>query len=143
MLSFHVAVFVRFANDSADIADYVGPLWPKSITFALVMIFSMIALGLYDRASWSWEGRSAMILRVLATFLFAIFPLSFIFFVAPDLSVWRGPALLSFLISLVGIIGLADIRSELGRHHHCAPDLLQDRGPQGIQTARAGSRRRQ
>jgi len=103
-LSFEAAVFIRFSSDSAAIAEHIGPLLPKSITFALVMIFSMIALGLYDRASWSWEGRSAMILRVLTTFLFAIFPLSFIFYVAPDLSVWRGPALLSFAISLVGII---------------------------------------
>jgi sugar transferase (PEP-CTERM system associated) len=68
------------------------------------MTFSMVALGLYDRASWSWEGRTAMVLRVLAAFLFAVFPLSFIFYVAPELSVWRGPALLSFVISLIGVI---------------------------------------
>ncbi len=106
LLSFRAAVFIRFSSDSVAIGEFIGPLWPKSITFALVMIFSMIALGLYDRASWSWEGRSAMVLRVLASFLFAVFPLSFIFYVAPELSVWRGPALLSFVISLVGIISV-------------------------------------
>ena len=84
----------------------IGPLWPKSIAFALVMILTMIGLGLYDRASWSWEGRSAMVLRVLASFLLAVFPLSFIFYVAPELSIWRGPAFLSFVFSLVGIIAV-------------------------------------
>ena len=106
LLSFHAAVFIRFSSDSAAIAEFIGPLWPKSITFALVMIFSMIGLGLYDRTSWSWEGRSAMVLRVLASFVFAVFPLSFIFYVAPELSVWRGPALLSLVFSLVGIISV-------------------------------------
>jgi len=106
LLSFHAAVFIRFSSDSAAIAEFIGPLWPKSITFALVMIFSMIALGLYDRTSWSWEGRSAMTLRVLAAFVFAVFPLSFVVYVAPELSVWRGPALLSFVLSLVGIISV-------------------------------------
>jgi len=106
LLSFHAAVYIRFASDQVAIDEFIGPLWPKSMVFALVMIFSMIGMGLYDRTSWTWEGRSAMLLRVLACFLFAIFPLSFIFYIAPQLSVWRGPALLSFAISLVGIISV-------------------------------------
>ncbi|MGD8630431.1 MAG: TIGR03013 family PEP-CTERM/XrtA system glycosyltransferase [Gammaproteobacteria bacterium] len=104
LLSFHVAVFIRFASDTAAIDAFVGTLWPKSITFALVMVVSMIGMGLYDRGSWAGEGSSGMLLRVLTSILFAIFPLSFIFYVAPDLSVWRGPAFLSFAISLVGIV---------------------------------------
>jgi sugar transferase (PEP-CTERM system associated) len=104
LLSFHAAVFIRFSTDSAAIDNFIGPMWPKSITFALVMMLSMIGMGLYDRLSWTWEGRSAMFLRLLACFLLAIFPLSFIFYVAPELSVWRGPALLSFVISLIGIV---------------------------------------
>ena len=103
MLSFHAAVLIRFFSDSTAIVTYIGPVWPKSITFALVMITSMVGLGLYDRAAWTWEGRTAMFLRVLVCFVFAVFPLSFIFYIAPELSVWRGPALLSFLISLLGI----------------------------------------
>ena len=106
LFSFHAAVFIRFSSDSVAIAEHIGSLWPKSVTFALVMMFSMIGFGLYDRVSWTWEGRSGMLLRVLACFLFAVFPLSFIFYVAPELSVWRGPALLSFMISLIGIISV-------------------------------------
>ena len=106
LLSFHAAVFIRFSSDSAVIAEHIGPLWPKSIAFALVMMLCMIGLGLYVRSSWTWEGRSAMFIRVLACFLFAIFPLSFVFYVAPDLSIWRGPALLSLVISMVGIVGV-------------------------------------
>ena len=103
VLSFHAAVFIRFFSDSTAIDTFIGPVWPKSTTFAVVMLTSMVGLGLYDRAAWTWEGRTAMFLRVIACFVFAIFPLSFIFYVAPALSVWRGPALLSFLIALLGI----------------------------------------
>jgi sugar transferase (PEP-CTERM system associated) len=106
LFSFHTAVLIRFSSDSMAIAEHIGSPWPKSITFAVVMMLSMIGLGLYDRTSWTWEGRTAMFLRVLTCFLFAIFPLSFIFYVAPELSVWRGPALLSFAISLVGIVSV-------------------------------------
>ncbi len=105
MLSFHAAVFIRFlGEDAAAVTAYIGPLWSKSIVFSLVMMTCMVGLGLYDRASWTWEGRTAMFLRVLISFSLAVFPLSFIFYVAPELSVWRGPALLSFLFSLLGVI---------------------------------------
>ena len=104
ILSFDVAVLIRFSSDRAAMAEHVGPLWPKSVTFALVMLFSMIGLGLYDRLSWTWEGRTEMVLRVLASFLFAVFPLSFIFYAVPEISVWRGPALLAFGISLLAIV---------------------------------------
>ena len=106
MLSFNLAVLLRFASDTAAVTEHVGALWPKSVTFALVMILSMIGLGLYDRLSWSWEGRSEMVLRVLASFLFAVFPLSFIFYAVPEISVWRGPALLAFGISLLAIVSV-------------------------------------
>jgi len=114
--SFQAAVHIRFSSDYAAINDFVGSLWPKSITFALVMTACMIGLGLYERVSWTWEGRTAMLLRVLASFLLAVFPLSFIFYVAPDLSVWRGPALLSFTLSLVGIISVRLIFFRIVNH---------------------------
>ncbi len=106
ILSFRAAVFIRFSSDSAAVAEHVGPLWPKSITFALVMLLSMIGLGLYDRLSCTWEGRSAMVLRILTSFLFAVFPLSFIFYLVPEVSVWRGPALLAFGISLIAVTSM-------------------------------------
>jgi len=106
LFSFHAAAIIRFSSDRGAIENFIGPLWPKSITFALVMTICMVGLGLYERVSWTWKGRTAMLLRVLACFLFAIFPLSFIFYVAPELSVWRGPALLSLILSLVGVISV-------------------------------------
>ena len=104
ILAFDAAVFLRYSIDITAVAEHVGPVWPKSITFALVMLLSMIGMGLYDRLIWTWEGRSAMVLRIFACFLLAIFPLTFIFYVLPALAVWRGPMLLAMLISLAIII---------------------------------------
>ena len=106
ILSFDAAVLLRYSSDVTAVAQFVGPVWPKSITFALVMLLSMIGMGLYDRLSLTWEGRSAMVLRIFACFLLAIFPLAFIFYVLPILAVWRGPMLLALLISLATIIAL-------------------------------------
>jgi sugar transferase (PEP-CTERM system associated) len=106
ILSFNLAVLVRFSSDTEAVAEHVGTLWPKSSTFAVVMLLSMIGLGLYDRLSWTWEGRSEMVLRVFTSFLFAVFPLTFIFYVIPELSVWRGPALLAFGISLIAVVSV-------------------------------------
>jgi len=116
LLSFYAAAFIRFSSDTAAIDNFIGPLWPKSVTFALVMTTCMVGLGLYERVSWTWKGRTAMLLRVLACFLFAIFPLSFIFYVAPELSVWRGPALLSLMLSLAGVIGVRMIFFRVVNH---------------------------
>ena len=104
VLSFHAAVLLRFSSDPEAVAQFVGPVWPKSVTFALVMLLSMIGLGLYDRMSGAWEGRSAMVLRILFCFLLAIFPLTFIFYVFPSLSLWRGPMLLALIIALLAIV---------------------------------------
>jgi sugar transferase (PEP-CTERM system associated) len=52
------------------------------------------------------DGYSNMLLRVVACFLFSIFPLSVLFYLAPETSLWRGATLLVLAISLLGIIGI-------------------------------------
>ena len=103
-LGFHAGVYLRFQGDSAAVADSFGLLWPKALIYTAVMALCMVAVGLYDRTAWSLEGRSAMLLRVLAGFLLAIFPLSVLFYIAPDTHLWRGATLLVLAVSLVGIV---------------------------------------
>ena len=103
-LGFHVGVYLRFLGDSAAVTDSFGSLWPKGLVYALIMMLCMIAVGLYDRTAWSLEGRSAMLLRVLASFVLAIFPLSLLFYLAPAILLWRGATLLVLGVSLLGIV---------------------------------------
>jgi sugar transferase (PEP-CTERM system associated) len=93
-LAFYAGVYLRFLGDSAAVASNFGALWPKGLIYTAIMITCMVAVGLYDRTSWSLEGRSAMLLRVLASFLLAIFPLSVMFYIAPVTLLWSGATLL-------------------------------------------------
>ncbi len=103
-LGFYAGVYTRFAGDAAIVANNFGTLWPKALVFMLVMLLVMISLGLYDRTAWSLEGRSAMLLRVFASFLVAIFPLSFLFYLVPTVHLWRGATLMVLILSLIGVI---------------------------------------
>ncbi|MCK5499228.1 MAG: sugar transferase, partial [Gammaproteobacteria bacterium] len=75
-LSFYAGVYLRFSGDAQTVAEHFGALELKALTYSVVMIVSMVAFGLYDRASWFMDGYSNMLLRVVACFLFSIFPLS-------------------------------------------------------------------
>ena len=105
-LSFFAGVYLRFSGDAQPVAEHFGPLEMKALTYTAVMIISMVAFGLYDRASWFMDGYSNMLLRVVACFLFSIFPLSVLFYLAPETSLWRGATLLVLALSLLGIIGI-------------------------------------
>ena len=105
-LSFYAGVYLRFSGDAQPVAEHFGSLEMKALTYSGVMIVSMVAFGLYDRASWFMDGYSNMLLRVVACFLFSIFPLSVLFYLAPETALWRGATLLVLAISLLGIIGV-------------------------------------
>ena len=103
-LSFYAGMYLRFFGDIDAITVNFGTLWPKALVYTSIMMFCMIAIGLYDRTAWSLEGRSAMLLRVLASFVLAVFPLSFLFYIAPVTLLWRGATLLVLVVSLLGIV---------------------------------------
>jgi sugar transferase (PEP-CTERM system associated) len=105
-LSFYAGVYLRFSGDTQPVAEHFGPLEVKALTYSGVMMISMVAFGLYDRASWFMDGYSNMLLRVIACFLFSIFPLSVLFYLAPETALWRGATLLVLSISLLGIVAI-------------------------------------
>ena len=103
-LGFYSGIYLRFLGDSAAVTSSFGTLWPKALVYTSIMMLCMIAVGLYDRTAWSLEGRSAMLLRVLSSFILAVFPLSFLFYIAPAILLWRGATLLVLGVSLLGIV---------------------------------------
>jgi len=104
-LSFYTGVYLRFSGDVQPIAEHFESLEMKALAYSGVMIVSMLSFGLYDRASWFMDGYSNMLLRIVACFLFSIFPLSVLFYLAPETFLWRGATLLVLAISLLGIVG--------------------------------------
>jgi sugar transferase (PEP-CTERM system associated) len=106
LMSFYAGVYLRFSGDAQTVAEHFGSLEMKALTYTVVMMVCMVAFGLYDRASWFMDGYSNMLLRVVACFLFSIFPLSVLFYLAPETSLWRGATLLVLALSLLGVIGV-------------------------------------
>ncbi|MEJ2643960.1 MAG: TIGR03013 family PEP-CTERM/XrtA system glycosyltransferase [Gammaproteobacteria bacterium] len=106
MLIFAVAVMagieLRFQGDLESIAHTVGPVFPKAITYAVLMTLSMTALGLYQRGSM--EGRKGMALRVAAAFVLGFVPLSIAYYVAPTLFLGRGVLALTSVTAFMGIL---------------------------------------
>lgn len=93
---------------------------PNSIIFMFVMMISMIAIGLYERNFWS--GKNDMLLRVVISFLFGLFAMTFIYYLSPDIYYNRRELSLGVGIAFVNVLlfraifFMASDRDTLKRH---------------------------
>ena len=102
VFSIYAGVSVRFMDASHDIPVLVGPLFPRAIAFAAVMISSMTVFGLYDY--WEWEGGvKGMLLRLGASFMVGFVAMSLIFYLMPSLFLGRGAFTFAFVSAMAGI----------------------------------------
>ncbi len=60
---------------------------PQSFTFAAVFSLTMFALGMYDKEHC--RGLSTVFIRLIFSFFFGFLMLSFVYYIYPDLSIWR------------------------------------------------------
>jgi sugar transferase (PEP-CTERM system associated) len=75
----------------------IGPLWPRALIFALIVLTSLLAFGLYS-------GRQraqlpSVFLRLTAALVIASAAMAALFYVLPGLRLWRGVAALAVLIA--------------------------------------------
>ena len=103
-IAFFVGVELRFMDATPAVREHVLPLFPKAVTFALVVTMTMIALGLYQRNLR--EGMEAMALRLIASFLVSVVPLTFLYYLVPGLYLGRGALLLAMVVALPLTLGL-------------------------------------
>jgi len=102
VFSIYAGVSVRFVEATQSIPDLVGPLLPRAIVFALVMVSTMTVFGLYDY--WEWEGGvRGMLLRLGASFMVGFMAMSVIFYLLPNLFLGRGAFTFSFISAMAGI----------------------------------------
>ncbi len=93
----HLGAAIRF--DSRDLLQ-IGPLWPRSLMFALVMLVCMTALGLYTRETP--QGNWAYYAKFTASFVLGWVGMTLVFYVYPDWFLGRGVFGIAFLIGLAG-----------------------------------------
>lgn len=104
VLALQAAILFRFAGFSAPLRAFeatMGPLWPKALVFAAVIVFSMAALGLYQlrhRARFA-----GVVARLLIALCAAQLVLALIFYLVPALYVGRGVVVLGTGFAFIGL----------------------------------------
>jgi sugar transferase (PEP-CTERM system associated) len=82
----YLGIALRF--DVGDPQALKNPAWPQGLVFAVVMLTSMTALGLYTRdvprGNWSYYA------KFIASFLLGWVTMTLVFYVYPDLFLGRG-----------------------------------------------------
>jgi sugar transferase (PEP-CTERM system associated) len=95
IFALYVAVFLRWAN-LENIAVSLTACLPQAFTFAVVFSLSMFAVGMYNKENFRHLGTAFS--RLVLSFFFGFIALSLIFYIYPDLEIWRS----AFAIALVG-----------------------------------------
>jgi sugar transferase (PEP-CTERM system associated) len=104
-LSFFLGSELYFFLDNARSQDHIAyaAVLQRSVIFALTTTASMAAMGLYK--PHLREGANGILLRLMSAFLLTILAMSLIFYLLPDLYLWRGvfahSVLMAFVIGLL------------------------------------------
>jgi sugar transferase (PEP-CTERM system associated) len=94
MCSVFIGAYLRF-GDAAIAEGHTGDLWPRALTFSVVMLLSMAAMGLYQ--THMREGSSGELIRIAGAFIAMSLVMSAIFYLFPGLLLWRGALALTAL----------------------------------------------
>ncbi|MBV1914978.1 MAG: TIGR03013 family PEP-CTERM/XrtA system glycosyltransferase [Pseudomonadales bacterium] len=100
--SVYFGSYIRFGETVMIEEEDLLPLTIRAASFAVVLIVSMTALGVYQ--SQLREGQLGMLLRTAASFLFASILLTLIFYIFPALFVGRGIFAFSMICAFVMIV---------------------------------------
>lgn len=122
VLSVYLGGYMRFVGTPEAVAEYIGPLFPRAATFALVMLASMAAMGLYQQRMR--EGVSGILIRTIGAFLLMSLILSVIFYIFPGLFFGRGALGLSILISFLFVILIRSIFNRVVDHTRLKRNVL-------------------
>lgn len=97
----YMALFFRWA-DIDDLHNSLTSYLPQAITFATAFIVTMFALGLYNKDHVRDIG--TVLTRLLFSFFFGFISLALLFYIYPELAIWRSALAIAIGISLVGIM---------------------------------------
>ncbi|HFD91985.1 MAG TPA: TIGR03013 family PEP-CTERM/XrtA system glycosyltransferase [Gammaproteobacteria bacterium] len=103
MAAVYGGISIRFGGDLAEAGESF-PVFPNALTFAIVTILAMTSMGLYERHLR--EGTWGMVVRILGALLISFLLMSMVFYLLPSLALWRGALGLSWLLALMGILGV-------------------------------------
>lgn len=100
----HMAVTLRFASLPAEDLVLFGPIFPRAVVVAVVMLTLKVALGMYNTDSkWGkWQHYSIYLACYFLGFVF----LSVIYYLFPEMLLGRGVLGLSLALGFMGVLTL-------------------------------------
>lgn len=99
VIAVYAGAYLRFSGGLAEITQSIGPLFPRGLVFAAVMMLSMVAMGLYHARLQ--PRRTGMLLRVAVGFVLSGAVMTALFYLFPYLYLGRGALALTVLFSFV------------------------------------------
>jgi len=101
VVSIYIGAILRMRTLGAEGTEYLPY---TALLYAIVMMVSMLAMGLYQRQFF--VGASGLLVRIFGAFFVGATAMSLVFYVQPLLFLGRGAFGLSMLASLIGVLGL-------------------------------------
>jgi sugar transferase (PEP-CTERM system associated) len=101
MVAIYLALLLRWA-DASDLAGTISQYLPRTLTFAAVFSFLMFAVGLYQKEQLRDLG--TVLSRLVFSFVFGFAALALIYFIVPNLAIWRSAVGIGIGLSFAGIV---------------------------------------
>ncbi|MFQ5958393.1 MAG: TIGR03013 family XrtA/PEP-CTERM system glycosyltransferase [Alphaproteobacteria bacterium] len=101
VLSIYAGIFIRYVLGADQPWGFVTYL-QETMTFAGVLGVAMFAMGLYQR-EFIRDLRTTFV-RLATSFAVAFLGLSLVFYVFPDLKIWRSALAIAILLAVAGIL---------------------------------------
>jgi len=98
-LSFHLGAQLYFLQEQEDMSNHIASIVPRAVVFSVVSVASMAAMGLYKPQLR--EGSSGILLRLMSAFVITILGMSLVFYLLPNLHIWRGIFAQTLLVAFV------------------------------------------
>jgi sugar transferase (PEP-CTERM system associated) len=102
-ISFYVGIELRFSGVLWEHRT-LPSLTSSSIVFSMIMLFSLVALGAYQRTAQ--KSISLIAVRVAGSLMLGLVVISLAYYIAPKLFLGRGALALAVLVSFVSILGI-------------------------------------
>jgi len=114
--SVFVGVEIRFFNapDKEMSVGLVGELSYKALVFAVLMLFSMTAMGLHTRNVVI--DFSGMLIRIGMSFAIGFVVVSFFFYLYPQFFLGRGIIAITFVVSFLAILFARTVYQRIDKH---------------------------
>ncbi len=107
VLSVLLGSYIRFGFSFDDTPSDLLSLELRALVFALIVLLSMVAMGLYQTAMR--EGLFGLLLRLIVSYFLSVMTLAFLFYLFPKLFLGRGVLVLSVIFSFIGIFLLREL----------------------------------